>query len=297
LINLLSFEFHRRAYRRDRPGSPVDSQNGLSPITLCGQRWRYDCVSYLPPLLLQNNNKAWLFTRLFVLYGQTRSFREISPMRRLNQTDQWIHSLNSGLATLGRSATALRPYPAKSDGLAQTGSHDEGLNAEQRRLSAGLMRVNHVGEVCAQGLYQAQSLMVRNAEIKEELLAASREELDHLAWTEQRLKELGARPSLLNPLWYLGAFGLGLTAAAFGPGVNLGFVRETERQVEAHLASHLDRLPINDVASRAIVEKMKADEKAHADHAEAMGAQELPPPIRLAMKWSASLMTRTAYYI
>ena len=159
------------------------------------------------------------------------------------------------------------------------------------------MRVNHVGEVCAQALYAAQALSTRNPELRRQFVAASVEEGDHLAWTHQRLKELGARPSLLNPIWYAGAFGLGLLAGRFGDRVSLGFVVETERQVETHLASHLERLPLGDHESRAIVAQMKDDEARHAVEATKAGAANLPVPLKQLMGVAASVMTRTAHYI
>jgi ubiquinone biosynthesis monooxygenase Coq7 len=167
------------------------------------------------------------------------------------------------------------------------------------------MRVNHVGEVCAQALYTAQALAARTGKqasaeqeaLANQLEAAGAEETDHLAWTKQRLDALGARPSLLNPLWYAGAFGIGLVAGRIGSGVSLGFVVETERQVEAHLASHLTRLPAGDTASRAIVVQMKDDEARHAQEAQHAGAKELPVPVSAAMKLAAKVMTTVAHRI
>ena len=159
------------------------------------------------------------------------------------------------------------------------------------------MRVNHVGEVCAQALYQAQALTARSETLREQMLAAARDEVDHLAWTEARLKALGDRPSLLNPLWYAGAFAIGLTAGRLGDQASLGFVVETERQVEAHLASHLDRLPAGDAESRAIVAQMKADEARHADEALAAGATPLPAPIQVLMRAAAKVMTTVAHRV
>jgi len=159
------------------------------------------------------------------------------------------------------------------------------------------MRVNHVGEVCAQALYAAQALTTRNPELRTQMERAAREETDHLAWTRERLDELGDRPSLLNPLWYAGAFGLGLLAGRLGDPVSLGFVVETERQVEAHLQGHLESLPEGDHASRAIVSQMKDDEAAHALNAQAAGAAELPLPVKLAMRAAAKVMTTTAHYV
>lgn len=175
-----------------------------------------------------------------------------------------------------------------------------------RQLSGALMRVNHVGEVCAQALYTAQALAARQRHtgspaaqeaLATQLESACREETDHLAWTRERLVELGARPSLLNPLWYAGAFGMGLVAGRFGSAVSLGFVVETERQVEAHLDSHMDRLPKDDLASRAIVSQMKVDEARHAREAQHAGATELPAPVKGLMKLAARVMTTVAHRI
>jgi len=159
------------------------------------------------------------------------------------------------------------------------------------------MRVNHVGEVCAQALYQSQALVCRDPALRQHFLAAAREEQDHLAWTEARLNDLSDHRSYLTPVWYAGAFAVGSLAGLAGDRASLGFVVETERQVEQHLASHLDRLPTLDTASRAIVEQMKTDEARHADAAQAAGASPLPGPIKLLMRWTARVMTRTAHYI
>ena len=159
------------------------------------------------------------------------------------------------------------------------------------------MRVNHVGEVCAQALYNAQTLATDDPALKQQFEAAAREEFDHLAWTKRRLQQLDDRTSLLNPLWYAGAFGIGLLAGRLGPGISLGFVAETEAQVEQHLQSHLDRLPAVDPTSRAIVQRMMEDEARHANDARAAGAVELPTPVKLAMRLAAKLMTRTAHHV
>lgn len=159
------------------------------------------------------------------------------------------------------------------------------------------MRINHVGEICAQALYHGQAIACREPEIRQALESAAKEETEHLAWTEQRLGEVGARKSLLNPLWYLGAFSMGVVAGRLGSGWNLGFLAETERQVEAHLAGHLSALPAQDKRSQAIVGQMKEDEKRHAEMAVRLGARELPAPVRFAMKMSARVMTSTAYYL
>jgi len=171
------------------------------------------------------------------------------------------------------------------------------LTPEEKREAAALMRVNHVGEVCAQALYTAQAASTRDPALCRHLERAAAEETDHLAWTSARLEELGGRPSLLNPLWYAGAFGLGLLAGRLGDRVSLGFVMETERQVEAHLASHLDRLPATDLSSRAIVAQMKEDEAAHAAQAASAGGAELPAPVKGLMRAAAKVMTTTAHYI
>ncbi len=159
------------------------------------------------------------------------------------------------------------------------------------------MRVNHVGEVCAQALYTAQAAVTRDPALRAHFLEAAHEETDHLAWTRQRLDDLGARPSLLNPLWYAGAFGLGLIAGRLGDPLSLGFVAETERQVEAHLESHLDRLPPTDHASRAVVEQMKIDEARHATQAVDAGAAELPAPAKALMRLASRVMTTVAHRI
>ncbi len=159
------------------------------------------------------------------------------------------------------------------------------------------MRVNHVGEVCAQALYEGQAITTSDDNLRDFYRRSAQEEADHLAWTRQRLQELGARPSLLNPLWFAGAFALGALAGKLGDRVSLGFTVETERQVEQHLAGHLERLPADDVASRAVVSAMKADEAAHADAAQALGAAELPAPVKGLMRAAAWVMTTTAHRI
>jgi ubiquinone biosynthesis monooxygenase Coq7 len=203
--------------------------------------------------------------------------------------DRLLGAADAALRTLSGAARAGRPAP-RAPGQAPLPPHE-------RALSAALMRVNHVGEVCAQALYQAQSLTARSDELREQMDRAAREEVDHLAWTEQRLRELDDRPSLLNPVWYGGAFAIGLLAGRAGDRWSLGFVVETERQVEAHLAGHLNRLPDADRASRAIVARMKDDEAQHARNAEAAGAAPLPAPVRWAMRGAAKLMTTTAHHL
>jgi ubiquinone biosynthesis monooxygenase Coq7 len=194
------------------------------------------------------------------------------------------------LRTLAGTTSAARPNPAGAIAAAE-------LTSEERRHAAGLMRVNHTGEVCAQALYQAQALVARDPEVKRCFAAAAREEEDHLAWTQERLSELGDRTSLANPLWYAGSFAIGLAAGLAGDRSNLGFVVETERQVEEHLSSHIDRLPAGDSRSRAIVAAMRDDEIRHGMAASVAGAHTLPLPVRALMRATAKLMTLTAYRI
>jgi ubiquinone biosynthesis monooxygenase Coq7 len=211
----------------------------------------------------------------------------LGPVKTL---DDIIESLDAGLRVVSGRSRAARPAPRPPQAA-------ETLDDAQRRLSGALMRVNHVGEVCAQALYQAQALTSRSPVLRSQMQHAAREELDHLAWTQQRLDELDARPSLLNPLWYGGAFAIGLLAGRLGDRTSLGFVVETERQVERHLAGHLAKLPAADAASRAIVEQMREDEARHGAAAAAAGGVELPAPVRWAMRAAARVMTTTAHYI
>ena len=171
------------------------------------------------------------------------------------------------------------------------------LTDSEKRTAAALMRVNHAGEIAAQALYHGQALMARSTATRELLLKAAREETDHLAWCETRLRDLDSRPSLLNPLWYAGSFAIGAAAALLGDRISLGFVVETERQVEGHLDEHLARLPPGDARSRAILQTMQADEVAHGMSAKAAGGAELPAPVRALMRSTARVMTRTAYWI
>ncbi|GAC1406146.1 MAG: 2-polyprenyl-3-methyl-6-methoxy-1,4-benzoquinone monooxygenase [Burkholderiaceae bacterium] len=193
-----------------------------------------------------------------------------------------------------RSATGITPVTRPSPATTVT---EVDMTQTQRRQSAGLMRVNHVGEVCAQALYQSQSRIAHNPEIAAQFRRAGREEQDHLGWTGERLGELGTRPSMLNPLWYAASYGLGTVAARMGDATSLGFMVETERQVEAHLASHLERLPAEDRKSRAIVEQMRLDEAAHGQHASSLGARELPAPVKSMMRAMSRVMTGLSYYI
>jgi ubiquinone biosynthesis monooxygenase Coq7 len=171
------------------------------------------------------------------------------------------------------------------------------MDDAEKRHSAGLMRINHVGEVCAQALYDAQGRFAQARALKQQFAHAGIEEEDHLAWTAERLRELGSRTSLLNPLWYAGSYVLGTIAARVGDARNLGFVAETERQVELHLMSHLEQLPAQDNKSRAIVDQMRIDEIEHGEAAKALGAAEMPEPIRGAMKAMSKVMTSVAYYV
>jgi ubiquinone biosynthesis monooxygenase Coq7 len=210
----------------------------------------------------------------------------------MNLLDQWIAAADSTLRTLWAPAQASRPNPGA--GLPPATA----LTEPEKRLSGALMRVNHVGEICAQALYTAQALTTRDPALRTHLERAAREENDHLAWTRTRLDELGDRVSLLNPLWYAGAFGIGLLAGRIGGDrLSLGFVVETERQVEAHLDSHLERLPSGDTASRAVVAQMKEDEARHAHDALQAGGAPLPPPVRGLMRLAAKVMTTTAHRI
>lgn len=216
--------------------------------------------------------------------------------------DRLIGLFDQSLRAISGVAVQSRPNPAQKiiENESQTGGNNENqtlLNDKQRAHSAGLMRVNHVGEVCAQALYQSQSLFSRSPELQEQFRQARREEEDHLAWTKHRINELGSHISLLNPLWYAGAFVVGVIAAKAGDATSLGFVVETERQVEAHLNSHLDSLPVQDARSRAIVEQMRNDEIEHGAAALALGATELPAPVKALMTGMAKVMTTVAYYI
>ena len=202
--------------------------------------------------------------------------------------DELILGFDRALCTLSGVAASGRANPA-------AGMPEPELTADERRHAAGLMRVNHTGEVCAQALYQAQALTARDGAIRLRLAHAAREEEEHLAWTQQRLAELNDRPSLVNPLWYAGSFAIGLAAGMTGDRTNLGFVVETERQVEEHLSGHMDRLPPGDVKSRAIVAAMRDDEMRHGAAARDSGADDLPWLARALMRGAARLMTLTAY--
>lgn len=204
--------------------------------------------------------------------------------------DQVIVEFDAALRSVFAMARSQRSVPGSEIPEAE-------LSDAERRHVAGLMRVNHVGEICAQALYQGQALTSRDPALRESLREAAQEETEHLAWTEQRLAELGGRKSFLNPLWYAGALGIGVFAGRCGDKWNLGFLAETERQVEAHLDSHLASLPPQDGRSAAIVDQMRVDEIKHAQTAVGLGAHELPAAVKFAMKLASRVMTRTAYYI
>lgn len=204
--------------------------------------------------------------------------------------DKFIIGFDNALRTLLTPAQTLRPVPG-------TGLPEVELTDAEKNETIALMRVNHVGEICAQALYQGQALTARDAEVQQALTHAAREETEHLAWTERRIAELGGRKSLLNPLWYGGSFAIGAFAGMLGDKWNLGFLAETERQVETHLAGHLQRLPQHDGKSRAIVAQMQVDEAGHATTAMSYGGAELPAPVKLAMQLGSKVMTRTAYWV
>jgi ubiquinone biosynthesis monooxygenase Coq7 len=214
----------------------------------------------------------------------------MSTTRQYSRLDRLLMEAQNGISAALGSAEAMRANP---------GAQEPEVEMDQcaRDHAAGLMRVNHTGEVCAQALYVGQAAVARDEVTRNQLLAAAQEETDHLAWCGDRLRELDSRPSLFNPFWYAGSYAIGLAAGWRGDGWNLGFVVETERQVEAHLAENLKTLPAEDLRSRAIVATMKTDEARHADHAQAAGARELPQPIPKLMALSAAVMKAVAYRI
>ncbi len=216
--------------------------------------------------------------------SSTRMSRALSPFDRL------LADAQNALETIAGSPLATRPNPGADQA-------DVVLDEAERRHAAGLMRINHVGEVCAQALYVGQAAVARDAQTRAQLQAAAQEETDHLAWCADRLRELDSRPSLLNPVWYAGSYAIGLLAGLRGDGWNLGFVVETERQVEAHLDEHLETLPAADARSRAILMVMKADEARHAEHAEAAGARILPQPVPALMAAASKVMKTVAYRV
>jgi len=228
--------------------------------------------------------------------GQRASYNSVMKLPSLPQPpsmDALISTADKALRSIFAPARAARPVPVPPPGTSPAPE----LSDAERRESAALMRVNHTGEVAAQALYHGQAFVARSDKTREMLLQAAREETDHLAWCETRLSELQSRTSFLNPLWYAGSFAIGALAATFGDRVSLGFVAETERQVEGHLDSHLERLSPKDLRSRAIVEAMRTDEISHGAAARAAGGAELPAPARAVMKHTSRVMTHTAYWI
>ena len=200
--------------------------------------------------------------------------------------DQLLVAADEALRTVSGAAGAARPMPGQSEPAGTASRH-----------SAGLMRVNHSGEICAQALYSGQALFARNAEVRTALQVAAAEERDHLAWCRTRLRELDARPSIFDPAWYAGSFALGVVSGLAGDRWSMGFLAETEAQVEQHLEGHLDILPRDDLRSRAVVRQMCDDERRHGDSGRALGAADLPLPVKLAMRAASKVMTRTAYWV
>jgi ubiquinone biosynthesis monooxygenase Coq7 len=209
-------------------------------------------------------------------------------VRSLNRLDRLISGLERAMEAVAGSPEPVQRSPGDA-------VPDAPMDDAQRRHAAGLMRINHVGEVCAQALYVGQAALARTEETRRHLMHAAQEETDHLAWCAERLKQLDSRPSLLNPLWYAGSYAIGVAAAAVGDPISLGFVVETERQVEAHLAEHLERLPPHDERSRAILRQMQADEVRHADAAQARGGIDLPWPLPRLMHAASTVMKTVAY--
>ena len=211
-------------------------------------------------------------------------------VRTLSPLDRLLAGIERALETVAGAPEAARPSPAAA-------LDEAPLDAQERRHAAGLMRINHTGEVCAQALYDGQAALARDEATRTHLQHAAAEETDHLAWCAQRLRELESRPSLLNPLWYAGSYAIGAAAALVGDKVSLGFVVETERQVEAHLEDHLERLPPQDERSRAVLAQMQADEVRHAENAKARGGIDLPFPIPSLMHLSSLVMKGVAYRV
>lgn len=211
--------------------------------------------------------------------------------RNYSRLDHIIISIDNALRmSTGESAEAKRPNPA-------TDVPEVVMEEAQRQHAAGLMRINHAGEICAQALYAGQAATARNPEVQAEMQKAADEEIDHLSWCKERLDELESRPSLLAPLWYAGSFAIGAAAGLAGDGWSLGFLKETENQVEAHLEGHIRKLPPEDARSRAILDQMKIDEAKHAQMAEDSGAFDLPRPLRRLMKLTAGTMKAVAYKV
>jgi ubiquinone biosynthesis monooxygenase Coq7 len=210
--------------------------------------------------------------------------------RRFTVTDRLIGEIDKAINVLSAPARALRESPV-------AGRADGSLAADEARESIRLMRVNHAGEVAAQALYQGQALTARNPQVAAVMRRAAAEETDHLAWCEHRIRELGGRTSVLNPLWYLGSYAIGAIAGAFGDRISLGFIAETEKQVESHLHEHLARLPGADSRSRAILQQMQHDEIEHGALASSLGGSALPAPLQTAMRLTSRLMTRSSFWL
>ena len=210
--------------------------------------------------------------------------------RTFSPFDRFIGEIDKAIRVLAAPAHASRALPAAPGG-------ELVLEEADRRESARLMRVNHAGEVAAQALYQGQGLTARDPVVAKSMQRAAGEEMDHLAWCEARLKDLQGRPSLLNPVWYAGSFAIGAAAGAIGDRTSLGFIAETEKQVEAHLRDHLQRLPVADVRSRAVLDQMTHDEATHGAHASALGGVRLPWLLRGVMRLTSMLMTRSSYWL
>lgn len=221
-------------------------------------------------------------------YGRRIHLMSSHEIRHFSLADSLIGHVDKALNNIFCKQPTQRPYPAEES------TDDTVLSADEKQKAAGLMRVNHAGEMAAQALYHGQSLTARDPSLKDKLYHASVEESDHLNWCRRRLDELGERPSIFDPLWYAGSFAIGITAGIAGDRWNLGFLEETEKQVVRHLDSHLERLPENDSRSRAIVEQMKIDEQGHADLAHNLGAAELPQPVHEMMKLTSKVLTRLA---
>ncbi len=217
----------------------------------------------------------------------------MTDQRQYTQTDECImrlsRALDNSFSTLFTKPLSNRPYPGQSE--------VPDLSKREQQQSSRYMRVNHVGEICAQALYQSQALTAQQPTTRTQMQNAAAEEIDHLAWCEQRIAELGGRKSLFNPFWYAGAFIIGSVAGIAGDKWNLGLVAETERQVVKHLEDHLGRLPDNDLRSKEVVAQMQQDENQHAEQAVAAGATELPPAVKQLMKFAAKVMTKTAYWV
>ena len=229
---------------------------------------------------------------MVIIKKMTRKYTRISAMERnYSRMDRIIASIDEALRiSTGEAPTPFRENPAGDIAAAE-------LDEDERRHVAGLMRINHTGEVCAQALYAGQAATARHDSTRESMQSAADEEIDHLSWCEDRLNELDSRPSLLNPFWYAGSYAIGAVAGIAGDEWSLGFVKETENQVEAHLEDHLEKLPQGDARSHAILDQMKVDEAKHADMAEEAGARELPPPVQRAMAFTAGIMKTLAYRI